>query len=65
MARKIYGECKICGQKTQLLGTICENCKLELEAKHDPSREKKQEKQSKEEIEKELAERRRDPSFWR
>lgn len=58
------GFCKKCGEKDKLLGGLCENCRLEIEAKHSLEFEEKREAKSREELERELAERRRDKKFW-
>ncbi|MBU0662483.1 MAG: hypothetical protein ABH854_01605 [Candidatus Diapherotrites archaeon] len=61
----MIGYCKNCGQKSELRGALCENCRLEIDGKRQQEilgTGKK--KQTKEEIEEELAERRRDKSQW-
>lgn len=58
------GYCKKCGEKDKLVGQLCENCRLELEAKNDPGIEDEKEVKSREALEKEIAERRRDKKFW-
>lgn len=61
----MIGNCKRCGNKEELHGGTCENCRLEAQNKRQQEllgTDKK--KMSREEIEQELAEHRKDKKFW-
>lgn len=58
------GLCKKCGEKDKLVGGLCENCRLEIEAKQSLTYKEDREEKSREEMERDLAERRRDKRFW-
>lgn len=61
----VFGSCKKCGRREELGGGLCENCRLEIEGKrHMQLVEEKRERQSREEIERDVAEHRRDKRFW-
>ncbi len=59
----MMGKCKRCEKRDELKGGLCEDCIEEEEAKRIPV-DKPREKPSKEEIQKEIEEKRRDKSFW-
>ncbi len=59
----MMGKCRKCDKRDELRGGLCEDCVEEEEAKRVPI-ETKREKLSKEEMEKEIAEKRRDKKFW-
>jgi tRNA(Ile)-lysidine synthase TilS/MesJ len=59
----MMGRCKRCDKRDELKGGLCEDCIEEEEAKRVPLYQKR-EKLSKEEIEKQIQEKRRDKKFW-
>ena len=59
----MMGKCRKCDKRDELRGGLCEDCTEEEEAKRIPTG-KKREKLSKEEIQKEISEKRRDKKFW-
>lgn len=59
----MMGKCKRCDKRDELKGGLCEDCNEEEAVKNLPT-SKPKEKLSKEEIEKEIAEKRRDKKFW-
>ncbi|MBU2100039.1 MAG: hypothetical protein ABH850_05945 [Candidatus Micrarchaeota archaeon] len=60
---KMMGKCRKCDKRDELRGGLCEDCQEEEEAKRLPLNETR-EKLSKEDIEQEIAEKRRDKKFW-
>lgn len=59
----MFGKCRKCGKKDKLQGGLCEDCASEEEAKFNPLNDER-EKFSKEELQREIQERRRDKKFW-
>jgi len=59
----MIGNCKKCGKREELKGGMCEDCKSEEEASRNPLNVKR-EKLSREELERIMAEKRRDKRFW-
>ncbi len=59
----MMGKCRKCDKRDELKGGLCEDCAEEEEAKRIPLASKR-EKLSREDIEKEIAEKRRDKRFW-
>lgn len=59
----VKGVCKKCNRFLELAGGWCVECSSEAEAKKNPLNEKR-ERLSKEEMRQEMAEKRRDKSFW-
>ncbi|MEW6295304.1 MAG: hypothetical protein AB1467_03330 [Candidatus Diapherotrites archaeon] len=59
----VRGICRKCNRKEDLRGGLCEDCASEEEAKRNPLNETR-EKLTKEELEKQMAEKRHDKRFW-
>lgn len=60
----VFDYCKKCGERKQLRGGLCEDCQSEKEAERMDSILGTREKKSREEVEKEIAERKKDKRFW-
>lgn len=60
----VYDFCKMCGEKRNLRGGLCEDCQSIKEAERMKSVLGTRDKKTKEEIEKEIAERKKDKRFW-
>lgn len=60
----VFDYCKKCGERRHLKGGLCEDCGSEKDAQRMQSILGTRERKTKEEIEKEIAEKRKDKRFW-
>lgn len=60
----VYDFCKKCGEKRNLKSGLCEDCASVKEAERMDSLTGTRVKLSREEVEKEVAEKKRDKRFW-
>ncbi len=60
----VFDFCKKCGEKRNLKSGMCEDCQSVKDAERMSSIYGERTRQSKDEIEKEVAERKRDKHFW-
>jgi len=60
----VFDNCRMCSNKRELRGGLCEDCQSVKEAERMNSVLGTRERKTKEEIEKEIAERKKDRRFW-
>lgn len=60
----VLDNCRACGNRRNLKGGLCEDCQSTKEAERMDSIMGTRQRKSREEIEKEIAERKKDRRFW-
>ncbi|MBU0635513.1 hypothetical protein KKE06_00640 [Candidatus Micrarchaeota archaeon] len=60
----VYAFCKKCGEKRELRGGLCEDCQSIRDAERMKGILGEREHKTKEEVEQEIAEKKKDRKFW-
>ena len=60
----VFDYCKKCGERKHLRGGLCEDCSSEKDAQRMKTILGERERASKEDVEREIAEKKRDKKFW-